>query len=472
MINKIYSNVEEWLGVPYATAKRFQKPEIKSFDESMIYDKNGPAAMQNINIEWLNSELGTSETPLNLNIWRPKNYTEPLPVVVYIHGGGFEYGSNSQDTSNLAGMVATEQVIGVSINYRLGIFGWLSLAQYGEPFKDTSNLGLQDVIAALEWIQGNIHHFGGDNKNITVQGHSAGSFISTALLGAPQAKGLFHKLLLFSSSASRIIPQWWAEEMAHRVVKSLGIEDNPEKLLEIDANELMQAFAQVQPRDFGETHGIDNRTIGIVYDRALDNNVLTKHPLESIQDGDNKDIVIVLSTTTAEVDWYAINTPDSFKPENYEEVEDELVNWLRVTRTKAKEIVAFYKQDFDPMGVKSKLYTDYCFLLPAARLALAHAKNGGTAYLLTIGPTENNPAVHGTELYGIVGAENKNATNEQKDRDQFITDTVLNIAQNKLDAMWPSVKNSIYSMNIGNVPYDGNEYAKTILQLFENIDRP
>ncbi len=94
-------------------------------------------------------------------------------MAVYIHGGGFEYGANTQITSNAAALAATGRVVGVSINYRLGALGALSLSQYGGQLAEASNLFLQDAIAALTWIQRNIAHFGGDPDNVTVYGHSA-----------------------------------------------------------------------------------------------------------------------------------------------------------------------------------------------------------------------------------------------------------------------------------------------------------
>lgn len=100
-----------------------------------------------------------------------------LPVTVYIHGGGFEYGANTQITSNASGLAATGRVVSVSVNYRLGALGALSLSQYGGQLAEASNLFLQDIIAALTWVKRNIAHFGGDPDNVTVYGHSAGCLL-------------------------------------------------------------------------------------------------------------------------------------------------------------------------------------------------------------------------------------------------------------------------------------------------------
>lgn len=131
--------------------------------------------------------------------------------MVYIYGG-VQLGANTQTTSNASGLAATGRAIGVSLNYRLGPFGWLSLSQYGGVFADATNLGMQDIVTALQWVQANISKFGGDPKNVTVTGHSAGAFATLGLLAAPSADGLYHHLAAFSGMASRLVPAWWAEE--------------------------------------------------------------------------------------------------------------------------------------------------------------------------------------------------------------------------------------------------------------------
>jgi para-nitrobenzyl esterase len=198
-----------WLGIPYATAERFCRPVLLPFDPDRQYDQKGPAPLQAGNTSWLEADNGLSEACLNLNVWAPKDVgEEPLPVIVYIFGGGFEVGANTQTTSNASGLAATGRAIGVSLNYRLGPFGWLSLSQYGGVFADATNLGLQDIITALKWVQANIAQFGGDPQNVTVTGHSAGALATIGLLAAPSADGLYHHLAAFSGGASRIVPAW------------------------------------------------------------------------------------------------------------------------------------------------------------------------------------------------------------------------------------------------------------------------
>lgn len=221
-------STRSWLGIPYAAAERFRRPVLLPFDPDRTYDQKGPAPTQGGDTSWLEADNGLSEDCLNLNVWAPEGAGEkPLPVIVYVFGGGFELGANTQTTSNVSGLAATGRAIGVSLNYRLGPFGWLSLSQYGGVFADATNLGLQDIITALKWVQANIARFGGDPDNVTVTGHSAGAFATLGVLAAPSANGLYHHLAAFSGVASRLVPAWGAEERALAVLTELGSRTTP-----------------------------------------------------------------------------------------------------------------------------------------------------------------------------------------------------------------------------------------------------
>jgi para-nitrobenzyl esterase len=155
--------VRSWWGIPFATAERYRRPVVADFDPDRPYDRKGVVAVQPDSGDWLEADSGMGEDCLNLNVWAPEQPAgKALPVAVYIHGGGFEYGANTQMTSNAAGLAASGRVVSVSVNYRLGALGALSLSQYGGRLVEASNLGLQDVIAALAWVKQNIATFGGD----------------------------------------------------------------------------------------------------------------------------------------------------------------------------------------------------------------------------------------------------------------------------------------------------------------------
>jgi para-nitrobenzyl esterase len=465
--------IRSWLGIPYATAERFRRPTLLPFDPALPYDQKGPAPLQTGDTSWLEADNGFSEDCLNLNVWAPKDTgDEPLPVIVYIFGGGFEVGSNTQTTSNASSLASTGRAIGVSLNYRLGPFGWLSLSQYGGVFADATNLGLQDIITALKWVQENIARFGGDPRNVTVTGHSAGAYCTIGLLAAPAADGLYRRLAAFSGGASRIVPAWWAEELAIKFLTGLGIADDLERLLALDAKLLAETLISVSPRDIGDRHGIDNTTIGIVDDHSQIGAVLAGTPLSVLASGSHRDIDILFSTATNEADWWVINATEKFDPGSIDNLVDELVAKSRIPRSRARRIVAAYDVNGRaPVEVRGALFTDYFFTLPAARAALAHAAAGGKAHLLTVGPVGGAPAVHGTEMYGIVGQQRPGHSDEQAIRDTFVRDALLDFAAGNHDRLWKAVTTEPTSHGIGNPSYDPTAHAAEVLRTFAGIER-
>jgi para-nitrobenzyl esterase len=378
-----------------------------------------------------------------------------------------------QTSPRAGGRARTSAAIGVSLNYRLGPFGWLSLSHYGGALADATNLGLQDIITALRWVRENIARFGGDPNNVTVTGHSAGAFSSIGLLAAPAADGLYHRLAAFSGGASRIVPAWWAEELASRFLTELGIQDTPEELLNLDAKLLADTLRAISPRDIGEKHGIDNTTIGIVDDHTQPGSVIAEHPLRVIESGQHRDIDILFSSATHEADYWVINKIDGFDPGNISNLVDGFATFNRIPRSRAAQVVASYDVDGrTPSQVRGALLTDYFWTLPAARAALAHAAAGGNANLLAVGPAEGAHAVHGTEMYGIVGQERPDRSDEQAVRDTFVRDTLLTLAEGNTDALWESVSTTPIAQGIGNMPYDATTRATEVLDIFSGIDRP
>ncbi|MEV6648195.1 carboxylesterase family protein [Amycolatopsis sp. NPDC051371] len=433
----------------------------------------GVAPVQPDTGDWLEADSGTGEDCLNLNVWAPEQPAgKALPVAVYIYGGGFEYGANTQITSNAAGLAASGRVVGVSVNYRLGALGAVSLSQYGGALAEASNLGLQDIIAALTWIKQNIAHFGGDPDNVTVFGHSAGAYSTFGLLGASSADGLYRRLAGFSGGPARIVPAWWAEELAHRFVTELGVADNPDKLIDLDAAALVAALRTVCPTDLGVRGGVDNQATGVVLDAGQPGAVVHAHPMDVLASGSHRDIDVLLSMASDDMGWWVANDLDRFDPHTLDRVTDEVAGW-RISRSRAKKIVDAYDQDGrTPAEVRAAVMADYLFALPAARGALTHAAAGGNAHLLLIGPADGAPAVHGTEMYALVGQEQPGRSVEQAERDTRIRDIVLDFVTGEQTRLWPAVTDRPTSESVGNPPFEAGAHYQAALDLWQNIDRP
>ena len=466
--------VRSWLGIPYATADRFRSPKVVPFHPELPYDQKGPAPLQAGDTSWLEADNGFSEDCLNLNVWAPADAGDaPLPVIVYVFGGGWMLGANTQTTSNASGLAATGRAVGVSLNYRLGAFGALSLSQYGGALAEATNLGLQDIIAALRWVKENIARFGGDPNNVTVTGHSAGSFSALSLLAAPSADGLYHHLAAFSGMPSRQVPAWGAEERAHAVLTALGLQDDPEQLLTVDADLLAETMAKTQSSDPGAAHGVDNEVIAIVDDREQPNGVLTDHPMRVLESGQHRDVDILFSSTTHETDWWVLHRTEDFDPGSIDDLIAEFANRNRIARSRARKIIAAYDVDGrTPVEVRGALLTDLSFTLPQTRGALAHAAAGGNAHLLAVGPVEGAHAVHGTELYGIVGQTRAGASDAQIVRDTFVRDALLALASKDTGALWEPVTTVPTAKGIGDMPYDATAHAEEVLETFSGVNRP
>lgn len=465
--------VRSWWGIPFATAERYRRPVLADFDPGRPYDRKGVAPVQPDSGDWLEADSGTGEDCLNLNVWAPAQLaSKALPVAVYVHGGGFEFGANTQITSNAAGLAASGRVVGVSVNYRLGALGAVSLSQYGGRLAEASNLGLQDIIAALTWIKQNIAFFGGDPGQVTVFGHSAGAYSTFGLLGASSADGLYRRLAGFSGGPARIVPAWWAEELAHRFVTELGVAGNPDKLIDLDTASLVAALRTVCPTDLGVRGGVDNQATGVVLDAGQPGAVVHAHPMDVLASGSHRGIDVLLSMASDDMGWWVANDLDRFDPHTVDRITDEVAGW-RIPRSRAKKIVDAYDQDGrTPAEVRAALLTDYIFGLPAARGALAHAAAGGNAHLLTIGPAEGAPAVHGTEMYALVGQEQPGRSPEQAERDTRIRDLVLDFVTGEQTRLWPAVTDRPTAESVGNPPFEAGAHYQAALDLWENIDRP
>lgn len=188
-----------------------------------------------------------SEDCLYLNIWEPVDARNKLPVMVWIHGGGFRVGSGSLPEYNGANL-ARQGVIVVTINYRLGIFGFFDHPALASESSSGGNFGLLDQLAALRWVQANIAAFDGDPGNVTVFGESAGGASALHLMISPLSQGLFRKVI--AQSGALDLPELTTEEM--REIGMAAVESVTRKknisgadLRRLLANQVLQA----QPRD-------------------------------------------------------------------------------------------------------------------------------------------------------------------------------------------------------------------------------
>ena len=227
-------------GVPYGQTTAGEnrwlppKPPVPWTDEypALVYGANCP---QNLH-PWTSPEQTfiqdwddgwQSEDMLKLNIWTP-SLTGKRPVMFYMHGGGFSFGSSYELPSHEGAQMARHHdVVQVSVNHRLNILGFLDVSEIGGPaYEDSVNVGMTDLVVALRWVQDNIENFGGDPDRVMIYGQSGGGSKVTTLMGMPSAMGLFHRASAQSGGGGNIPSKEQQTELARQVMKDLGLAAN------------------------------------------------------------------------------------------------------------------------------------------------------------------------------------------------------------------------------------------------------
>jgi para-nitrobenzyl esterase len=247
-----------------------------------------------------------SEDCLTLNVWAPDEghrAAAALPVLVWIHGGSFLNGSGSMAWFDGSTLAARGDVVLVTLNYRLGVFGYLHLAPIGgDRFAGGANAGLLDQIAALTWVRDNVAAFGGDPGRVCVVGESAGAMSIGTLLATPAAAGLFQRAIL-QSGTPVAQPAAAALDLAGHLFDSLGLEHSPDgvaALLERDPEAILAAATEATGRlMLAATQ--PGRRAAFMWSPVVDGTVVEEDPWISIGAGASRDVPVMIGTTGDEM---------------------------------------------------------------------------------------------------------------------------------------------------------------------------
>lgn len=261
--------VKAYLGIPYAAPPvgdlRWKAPQPAAKWEGVKdATKFGPHCAQgHVFDDMVFQDSGDSEDCLSVNVYAPATATakSKLPVLFWIHGGGFSGGGSNEPRHN-GDFLPLKNVVLVTINYRLGVFGFAATAEMAAEAKGVAgNYGLADQIAALEWVKANIAGFGGDAGNVTIFGESAGSFAVSTLMASPAARGLFHKAIGESggafSSTLAYEPLADREKADQAWIESLGVKT----LAEARALPTEKILAGVKSKKTGFPPVIDGKVL-------------------------------------------------------------------------------------------------------------------------------------------------------------------------------------------------------------------
>ena len=249
----IENGVFTYKGIPYAKAERFMPPtDPEPWSEVRPSRAYGPTCPQDKRAGWWSDDQAFAmhwddgfpdEDCLRVNVWTSAiNDNGKRPVMVWLHGGGFRAGSGQELISYDGAALARDHgVVVVTLNHRLNVLGFLDLSAYGAKYAKSGNVGMLDIVKALEWVRDNIAAFGGDPSNVTIFGQSGGGGKVCTLMAMPSAKGLFGKAIVQSGSITELATTSCSRRIGTYTVENLGlrasgvdaIKDTPyEQLLE------------------------------------------------------------------------------------------------------------------------------------------------------------------------------------------------------------------------------------------------
>lgn len=368
----IQAGTHTFRGVPYgastAGSNRFMpphKPEPWSGVRETF--QNGPTAPQMSgppNPLILNHKEPTvqGEDCLVINIFTPGlKDGRKRPVMVWLHGGGFASGAGSAHSFDGTYLARSGDVVVVSVNHRLNIFGYLYLADAGGgKYADSGNAGLLDVVAVLEWVRDNIVQFGGNPGNVTLFGQSGGGLKISTLLAMPPAKGLFHKAIIESGSALKGIHREEANKTTERILANLGLQANQvDELQKLPVDRLLAAI---------DNRGLATGTAPFNLGPVVDSRALPRDPFDPSAPDISADVPLIVGSVNTEGTFFT--PPDS--PLFTLDEEGMRARLLPRFGEATDKLIELYRKE-TPNASPSKIY----FLInafPSAAITLAERK--------------------------------------------------------------------------------------------------
>ncbi|MGN2636406.1 carboxylesterase/lipase family protein [Nocardia takedensis] len=385
--------VREYLGIPYASAARFAAPKpAPAWAGVRDATAHGPQCPQSPPLPYVPALQPSSEDCLSIDLYVPENAGDtPLPVMVWLYGGGFVLGSNAQYDSPTR-LVREGRVIVAVPNYRVGPFGFLALPELAREGAATGTYGTLDQQAALRWVRDNAAAFGGDPANVTLMGESAGGMSVCTQLASPGARGLYAKAIVQSGACARspLVPPSLdrAYQRSQDYAASLGCGEAATRL------DCLRAFPVERLLDSPTTR-LDR--MDITWTPVRDGVVVTDTPEAAFSAGAVRQIPMIVGSNADEgatflalTDYAQGRNPDA----------EDYTAWARhLFGANAPGVLARYPVgDFEnPAAAKEQVITDGFFACPALFTTAAAQRGGATVwqYRFTDSPLPDNPLLTG-----------------------------------------------------------------------------
>jgi para-nitrobenzyl esterase len=381
----IAGGVSKFKGIPYAAApfgaNRLRPPQLalpwSGVRDALTYGPTPPKPFIPPQISALLPEQTIpGEDCLNLNIWSADLGAVGQPVMFWIPGGMFEFGTAA--TAWYDGTrFARDGVVCVTINYRVGAEGFLFLGE------GNANRGLLDQIAALEWVRENIAAFGGDPDNITIFGESAGAMSVGMLLAMPRAGGLFRRAIAQSGAAQHVMSVATAERIRAILAGKLGVGPTREAFAAVPVDRLIAAQAALKDDLVAsadpERWGSEVVTAMLPWQPVVDGESIPTPPLERIVGGASADVDLIVGANSDEHRLFLASTGA------LGQITDEaLATAVAAYSLPVETTLATYRAAYpnaSPGDLLAAIQTDWYWRIPATRLADAHAKNSPATWM-------------------------------------------------------------------------------------------
>ena len=414
LVSTPHGAVDAFLGIPYGLLgpgrSRFEPARAPApWPGTRDCSEAGPAVAQNPNPyqEQAPARPQDEVNGLNLNVWTPGADSGRRATIVWIHGGANITGSNADGLQDGARLAAFADAVVVSVNYRLGVFGflWLDQSQHGCPI---GNAAIHDLVAALEWVRREIAAFGGDPDNVTIAGQSAGAALVGTLLGVPAAAGLFHRAIMQSGTAERVATPADGAALTREIFRSLDLaEADGARIFDLPTAEILAAQADVVL-----AHQAEDVGLSIVFRPVIDGTLVPDVPLASVRGGMSDAVDLLIGTNLDEASLFLLFDPPASSPGGLAEA---LADEFRRDAGPGPSVDGFRgavetdlgRPPSDTEALEAYL-TDRSYRQPSNRLLDARAGAGGRTYSYIF--TRPSPsmqgrlgACHGAELPFVFG---------------------------------------------------------------------